>query len=168
MKITLFLAMSIDGFIAKPDDSVTWSQDDWDNYAALCSEVGNLIVGRKTFELMKDGGDFEKLSLKNLVVVSKTSTADKSFGANWVTTPKEAVLFLEKKGCDAALVGGGRKLAHSFLTENLLSEIQLDVEPVIYGAGVPLFGEIKESALLELIEARSSGSNTARLHYRVK
>ena len=93
MKITLFLAMSLDGFIAKPDDSVTWSQDVWDTYAILCSEVGNLIVGRRTFELMKTAGDLDKMTLINLVVVSKSLSGATDMGVVFVTSPKEAVSY---------------------------------------------------------------------------
>lgn len=167
MKTTLFLAMSLDGFIAKPDDSVTWSEEVWNNYGSFCSEVGNLIVGRRTFELMKTGGDFEKLTLKNLVVVSASRTSDDAGAAIFVRSPRDAVAYFEGLGATHAIVGGGRILAQSFLSENLLTEIQLDVEPQIYGAGVPLFGEIEHQTQLSLIDVKKSGVSTVRLHYRV-
>src|SRR5204862_458715 len=101
-------------------------------------------------------------------VVSKISSEDDSFGAVWAKSPKDAVDLLEKRNCGEALVGGGRTLAHAFLTENLLSEIQLDVEPTIYGSGIPLFGEIRAETPLELLESKRSGSHTVRMHYRVR
>ncbi|MEZ4753768.1 MAG: hypothetical protein R3A13_05585 [Bdellovibrionota bacterium] len=52
MKKTIFLAITIDGLIAKNNHEVTWSDDVWKNYFEYCAVAENLMVGRKTYELM--------------------------------------------------------------------------------------------------------------------
>jgi dihydrofolate reductase len=166
MKKTLFLATTIDGLIAKEDDQVTWSQDVWRNYYEYCSNVGYLMVGRRTFELMHAVGEADNINLKKFIIIS-SQTKPVGMPGDWFTSHLAAFEFLEREGCLHVVVGGGRTLANTLLSENLIDEIQLDIEPKIYGAGVPLFGKIDAEYDLKLIETFQSGANTVRVCYSV-
>lgn len=54
MKTILYMATTIDGFVAKKDDSTGFVSDvEWDSFQAEMKRVGNIIIGRRTFELME-------------------------------------------------------------------------------------------------------------------
>ena len=164
MKRVLFLATTVDGLIAKPNDEVTWSQDVWDNYFRFCAS-GSLIVGRKTYELMKRSGEFSHLTLADLIVLSSHPVQGE--GVVQCASPGDAMEYLQKRGCAQAIIGGGRMVAQSMLSAGQIDEIQLDIEPKLYGTGIPIFGDIGGEYNLKLLEVGQSGKNTVRVRYAV-
>ncbi len=166
MKTTLFLAITADGFIAKKDDDVTWSDDHWKNYFEYCKEIGNLMVGRKTYDLMLEANELDQLTLKNLVIISEKMKISDALSV-CATSPELGLDYLIDKNCEEVIIGGGQKLNNYMLSNDLIDEIQLDVEATLYGSGVPLFGQLKSEKKLKLKTVRKSGLNTVRLHYIV-
>lgn len=166
MKKTLFLAITADGLIAKEDDQVTWSEDVWKNYFKYCSDIGYLMVGRRTFDLMHQTGEYTHIQLKKFIIIS-TKPKPAGVPGEWFTSHTQAFEFLSQEGCAHVVIGGGRYLANILLAENLLDEIQLDIEPKLYGTGVQLLGKISCEHDLELIETFKSGKNTVRVLYKV-
>ena len=166
MKITALMAISADGFIAKSDDETPWSAEEFNCYNDLCSAAGNLIIGRRTYEIMKREGELDKLQLKNLVVVSKQDI-ESSDPMTVVSSPVEAVKYMKSVTAELVILGGGTKLLHSFLLESLIDELILHVEPILLGSGYPLFGELTSDCKLKLLECSQLGGNTASLHYQV-
>jgi len=167
MKTKLYLAISADGYIAKPDDDTPWSDDAWNNYHEICNSAENLIVGRRTYEMMLEAGDFKNLKLKSFVVVSRQSLNLTEEGRTSANSPKAALSQIASSGAQEAILGGGRNLNQSFFEQGLVDEIELDVEPVLLGQGIPILGELAKDVRLELLETRKTGENTVRLHYRV-
>lgn len=167
MKKTLFLAITADGLIAKDNDQVTWSEDVWKNYYEYCSKVGYLMVGRRTFELMHEVGEYKHIALKRFIIIS-SKPKPAGMPGDWFSSPRQAFEFLSRENCSHLVIGGGRLLANALLAEGCIDEIQLDIEPKLYGTGVPLFGSIKEERDLELLKTFKSGKNTVRVLYKVK
>src|SRR6185295_2320445 len=141
MKTILFLASSLDGQIARSDDSVTWSDDVWRNYFEFCSTVGVLLVGRRTYELMAASDELKKLKLRAFGVVSRTLKALPS-DVLVFETHRAALTHFERARFHQIVIGGGRELAHSLLADDLLDEIQLDIEPKLYGTGISMFKDL--------------------------
>ena len=75
---------------------------------------------------------------------------------------------MKGKGFTSALVGGGGKLNASFMKENLVDEIYLDVEPVVLGKGVKLFDDGEFEKSLELLVIKKISKDEIQLHYKVK
>ena len=167
MKTILFLACSIDGQIARSDDSVSWGDDVWRNYYEFCNEVGALLVGRRTYELMAQSPELTHLKLQTLGIVTQTLASPPSRTALF-PSHRAALQHCQAAGYQRVVIGGGTTLAHSLLEDDLLDEVQLDIEPKIYGAGIPMFRRIDQERGLELLETRKSGAHTVRVHYRIK
>ena len=53
MKVILYQAMSVNGYIAGAHDETPWSDEEWKSFSKAVSEAGNIIIGRRTYELMK-------------------------------------------------------------------------------------------------------------------
>ena len=74
---------------------------------------------------------------------------------------------LEQKGFTFAFLAGGGQLNTSFVKENLIDEIYLDVEPLVFGKGIRVFAEGDFELELELLETKKLNPNTVQLHYKV-
>jgi dihydrofolate reductase len=170
MKAILYMASTINGVIAREDDNVSFvSKVDFHEFPKHIQEIGNLVVGRRTYELMAAAGEFEKLGHLKVVVVTtnrefRTAKPDHLIAR----LPQEALLQLEHAGFSQALVAGGGGMNASFMEQNLLDEIYIDVEPWIIGKGVPLFSPGYYEAQLLLKEVKQLSENTVQLHYAVK
>ncbi|MEK7537680.1 MAG: dihydrofolate reductase family protein [Patescibacteria group bacterium] len=167
MKLTLYMAISIDGFIARDDDSTPWSETEWTAYAEFVKSKGNLIVGRRTYEMMKAAGEFERISRPFTVVLSESRSGSPDGKTMFAKTPDEAMAVLKGQGFTAAVLGGGTAANTVFLQAGLIDEIILDVEAVFFGSGKRLFDVAVPMPKLRLIENKTLGETVARIHYRV-
>lgn len=172
-KVVLYIAMSLDGYIAREDDSVDWLNDvkgdGGDNgFADFYKTVGALITGSKTYDVVLTLTDEFPYEGKPCYVTTRTPNKFQ---------PKPHVIFTDEplsvlmprikaqtKG-DVWLVGGGL-LAKDFMKEGLLDEAVIAVIPKVLGGGIPLFPEGVRPAAFELRHMESLG-DIARLHYTV-
>ncbi|WP_346894607.1 dihydrofolate reductase family protein [Clostridium sp. UBA7503] len=161
-KIVLYIAMSLDGYIARINGSVDWLSGhgkvlEVDNgYEEFYNNVDTIIMGRVTYEqvvneLSPDNWVYEG---KNCYVFTKKEyeTNEKvefisGSITNFVSNIKNQL------GRDIWLVGGG-KLIHEFVRENLVDKYVITVIPTILGDGIPLFIKENPEIKLELIETK--------------
>jgi|1048.fasta_scaffold45871_1 dihydrofolate reductase len=146
-KLVLYIATSLDGYIARPDGDINWleqvpnpNQIDH-GYQAFLEGIGALVMGRKTYEkILSFGIDWPYPGLPCLVASQSPSVLVSSPDTQVVGAGiSEAVLHwkatLEK---DIWLVGGGQLLQY-FLREKLVDELVLTLVPITLGEGIPLF-----------------------------
>jgi dihydrofolate reductase len=169
MKTILYMAMTANGLIAREDDSTPWSDAEWQAYAAKCREMGSLVIGRRTYELMREDDTFARLGNPEIVVVTRGELTDLPTGHLTAGSPTEALDLLSARGHATALVGGGTELNTAFLAQGLIDEIYLDVEPVIFSRGIPLVLPSMQFELgVTLVGHECIGSDTLQLHYVVR
>jgi dihydrofolate reductase len=163
------MAITVNGMIAKEDDDTSFVSDNsWENFDQLSRKAGNLITGRRTHEIDVAEGYFPYPDRLNIIMTNKpieNKWGEKTIFSN--KTAKEVLKLLEEKGFDTAFIAGGAKIATSFMKENLVDEIYVDVEPIAIGKGIRLFSEEEFEAKLELIEVKNLSKNEIQLHYRV-
>ena len=163
MKVVLYMAITANGYIAKENNETPWSNEEWESFSEKVKEIKNLVIGRKTFEIMKQGNEFQKIDNPFTVIVSN----QKENNSNFVDSPEQAIKLLEKKGFSKILVAGGGTLNSSFMQKGLVDEIYLDVEPFLFGKGIKLFADNDFETKLELLETKQLSKNTIQLHYRI-
>ncbi|MBI3290330.1 dihydrofolate reductase [Candidatus Microgenomates bacterium] len=167
MKVVLYMATSVNGMIAKNNDNTDWiSKEEWDSYSSTVQKAGNLIVGHRTYDILTQQPEFSELEKIKLVVVSSKSF--RTLSANHIVahSPKEALELL--KNFDQVIVAGGGILNTAFLTEKLVDDIYIDIEPIILGRGIKLFADGDIETELELVETKKISPNEIQLHYKVK
>lgn len=160
------MAISINGFIAKTDDDTSWiSKDEWDSYSAATQRAGNLIVGHKTYDILTNQPEFSEL--KDVKVVAVSHQDFKTLAPNHFVahSPKEALQMFE--GQKEVVVAGGGALDASFLSENLVDEIYIDIEPLVFGQGIPLFHGVDFERKLKLLGVKNLTEDEIQLHYQV-
>ncbi len=163
MKVVLYMAITANGYIAKKNNETPWSDEEWESFSEKVKEIKNLIIGRKTFEIMDKENEFQKIGNPFTVIVSNKEENN----SNFVNSPEQAIDLLKEKGFSKILVAGGGMLNSSFMQKGLIDEIYLDVEPFLFGKGINLFADNDFETKLELFETKQLSKNTIQLHYRI-
>ena len=167
MKTTLFLSVSIDGLIADKDGVPLFPDGAWEDWCSLVNDTGNVIAGRSSFEQLKNDDMASVLNPKHKIVLSSKDIdlADSTW--QQAKSPSEALEILKDAGVDEAIIGGGRAVAHSFMREQLVDYIVIDLQPVAFGVGTPVFGDVVGTTRLKLLESRPLNEDAIRLRYQV-
>ncbi|MBI1296179.1 dihydrofolate reductase [bacterium] len=176
MKTTVYIATSLDGFIARSNGDLDWlpgigdadTGEDY-GYQAFIDSVDVLVMGRGTYEIVCT---FEPWPYgdKRVIVLSRTlahladnlpDTVELRSG-----TPAELVEQLQAEGMKHAYIDGGKTI-QSFLNAGLLDELIITRIPVLIGTGIPLFGPLEQDVKLQHVETRSYASGMVQSTYRV-
>lgn len=170
-KLVLFIAQSLDGFIATKDDSLDWLfkvEGEGDNgYTEFFETIDTILIGKRTYDwIMKhENGQFPYKD-KSCFVFSRTRNNDtdhvKFINEDIVTFTNN---LKKEDGKNIWIVGGG-DLLHTFLKENLVDELILTIAPKIIGEGIPLFKESNYQLDLCLKGTRTF-NQFVELHYIV-
>ncbi|MCM8524873.1 MAG: dihydrofolate reductase family protein [Lentisphaeraceae bacterium] len=167
MKTTLFLSVSIDGMIADKNGIPLFPEGSWEDWCSLVNETGNVIAGRSSFEQVNNPEMGTALHPKHKIVISSRDLDLSESGWQQAKSPREALQILERAGVEEAIVGGGRAIAHAFMSESLIDHILIDLNPVAFGEGIPMFGGTIDMPQLKLLNTKSINENTLRLRYEV-
>ncbi|MFL6228306.1 MAG: dihydrofolate reductase family protein [Pyrinomonadaceae bacterium] len=171
-KVTFGGANSLDNFIAREDGAVDWLM--WsDEAASIMAEfwktIDTVVMGRKTYEVgrkLSKGNPYRGLKA---YVFSRTLKRSAHKQVEIVST--DAVEFVRElkhqPGKDICVMGGGL-LAKPLFEAGLIDEIGFNIQPVLLGAGVPLFHEMSRQIDLELIECKPFKNGCVYVSYRVK
>ncbi|MBI1881723.1 MAG: dihydrofolate reductase family protein [Chloroflexi bacterium] len=166
MKTILYMTLTANGYFAQADETHPIPKEILDNFRQFVGKTGNLINGRQTYDLMRDRIAQGGFSGIEVVIVSHSPL--QAEGVSPAASPHEALQHLDQKGFDTALVGGGAQLDSAFLSQGLVDEIYLNVEPIIVSKGIMLVTGEGFEASLQLIGAVKLSDNIIQLHYRVK
>jgi len=166
MKVILYMAITVNGMIAKKDDDTSWtSQEEWNKYSSMVRNAGNVIMGHRTYKIITKQPEFAEFKDVKVVVVSSQYFPTLSDNHIVVHSPQEALQKLEH--FDTVVVAGGSILNSAFMKANLIDEIYLDIEPIAIGNGIPLFRSEEFENKLQLLEINKITDNEIQLHYRV-
>jgi dihydrofolate reductase len=175
MKTSVFIASSLDGFIARSDGSIDWlpepepgSDEDY-GYQAFIETVDALVMGRHTYEtaLAFDAWPY----VLPVVVLSHHSITVPDRIPHPVErmegTPPGIVQRLADQGAEHLYIDGGRTIQH-FLAEGLIDRLIVTTVPVLIGDGIPLFGPLPRDVSLRLVASRSFTNGLVQSEYRVQ
>jgi dihydrofolate reductase len=167
-KVVLFIATSLDGYIANLDGTVDWLFHDADyGYTEFMGSLDAVVMGRKTWEQAKT---FEVVPFagKQVFVFSRTLPTSSDERIHKVHGEVEAVLAAIRPSLqrDLWLVGGG-ELIQQFISHHLIDEFRLFVHPIILGEGIPLFLKQSERTNLTFEGSQSFPSGLVELRYRL-
>ena len=170
MKVIMVMAVTPNGYIAKPDGDTSWEEPtSWKGFKKTSKEIGNVIIGRNTYEKVAAEDKFPLPGRLNIVVTHEK--IENKWGEDKVIftdkSPKDILEMLKKKGFKKACVAGGGINNANFIKEGLIDEILIDVEPTIFGRGIKLFADADFDFKLKLLKVKKLSANELQLHYKV-
>jgi dihydrofolate reductase len=168
-KIVYSVAMSLDGYVAGPNGEADWiTMDPEIDFAALYARFDTVLIGRKTYEQVKEMGGGEAMPGMTSIVASRTLKPEDCPGATVIGDGLgDRVRELRAaSGKDIWLFGGG-VLFRSLLDAGLVDEVGVAVMPVLLGGGVPLL-PAGDRARLRLTGNKLYKSGIVSLEYAVE
>jgi dihydrofolate reductase len=158
-KTSVFIATSLDGFIARPDGNIDWLNqanaaipDGEDcGYEAFMATVDAIVMGRNTFEQVLTFDEWPYGEMKVVVLSRKgvlvPDALRKTVSAS-MEAPELLVERLSSEGAKHLYVDGGQTI-QSFLSTGLINELTITVIPILLGQGRSLFGALKSDVILK-------------------
>jgi dihydrofolate reductase len=170
-RCSIFIAMSVDGFIAPPDGSLRWLSvvqqpgEDY-GYAQFFESIDTVVVGRKTYEvaLAFDAWPYQG---KRCIVLTHRPAAPHHGAELFDGTPEALVERLGREAANHVYVDGAAVI-QQFFAANLVDTLTLSLVPVMLGDGISLFGKSGAERSLALRESRPFTSGLTRLVYVVR
>ena len=170
-KIIVYIAVSADGFIARPDGDIAWLDRPRPkgNYgmAAFYKSIDTVLMGRKTYDVALSFGQQSYAGKKNYIF-SRSPRPSQIADLEFTDQPVGDFVkqFRSIEGKDVWLVGGGDLIA-AFLDEGLVDEFMIHVVPTFIGEGLPLVAPRHRSIELSLLKTKRYSDGIVLLHYLV-
>ena len=172
----VFMAMSLDGFIARPDGGLDWLTPYSDagedhGYDAFLAPMDGIVMGRGTFETVMT---FPEWPYEKPVVVLSRSGAGEKLPAHaagrariLALSPQALASQLAAEGWRRVYLDGGQ-LVQAFLREGLVEDLIITRVPILLGEGRPLFGSLRREIALHHEETKAFPSGLVQSRYRVR
>ena len=173
-RIKLYIATSLDGFIAREDESIDWLTKYENNpetdygYSEFYESIGTVLMGRKTYEQVLGFGDWPYGEKKAYVFTRQEEPLRREKNVEFISGDigEFARQLKENTEEDIWLVGGSQ-LIKVFLEQNLVQDLIIFVVPIILGSGIPLFDQIQKEIGLKLINTERYESGLVRMEYEI-
>lgn len=173
LKVTYYAASSVDGYIAKSDGDVSWLEEldismEDSGYESFFSTVDGLVMGRKTYEIIKSFGAWPYGDKPTWVCTC--GEVEPSEGANLQNEklPEAVVEAARDQGIKHLWLVGGGSLAASFVEKSLLTHTPISLMPIILGGGIPLFGPMGDHTHLKLKQCQSHAAGFMQIECELK
>lgn len=170
-KVILYIAISLDGYIAKPNDDLSFlsivQQDGEDyGYTDFVKSVDTVILGRKTYDwVMTQVPEFPHADKTSYII---TRTARPSIGNTNFYTGKlnDLISRLKTEQGKNIFIDGGAEIVNELLKSDLIDEFIISIIPILVGNGIKLFKDGRPELKLELVSTKQFDKGLAQLHYK--
>ncbi len=173
MKVTYYVASTLDAFIADADGGVAFLDpygdgDEDYGYGAFIASVDVLIMGRGTYRFVEEHGTWP-YDLPTIVMTANAPDTSMAESIDFTSDSPEAVVTaLSAAGHEHAWLVGGGELARSFLLAGYLHYVIVSIAPTVIGGGISLFGGAAYPLGLEFKSARGYDSGMVQIEYGVR
>jgi|APSaa5957512535_1039671.scaffolds.fasta_scaffold45083_2 dihydrofolate reductase len=185
-KFTVYIATSLDGFIARTDGRLDWLEGsdsgdrdeagvDTDDmgFGEFIESVDTLVMGRNTYEFVASSGIWAYGDTR-LVVLSTTLGADTELPEHLAgkvefvsMEPVALASKLANEGSKHVYVDGGATIQR-YLRAGLIDELILTRVPVLLGSGISLFGELDADVVLRHVSTEGFANGMVQSRYVVE
>jgi len=178
-KVTIHMVSSLDGFIAKKDNSISWfdTSDYYEkgvagqNIEEFIKTIDCYVMGARTYEhaleLSKTHG-WAYGDTPTIVVSHKTLPIERQSIEIYSGDLHKLVEERLKPTYKNVWLAGGAILVKDFIRLKLADEIRLSVLPIILGNGIPFFNHIEQEQVLHLKEVTAYKTGMVELWYEIK
>ncbi len=179
-----FMHASLDGFVTGPNGEMDWIKVDdeiFDFVTTITNKADTALYGRVTYELMEsywpNAGDQPNASKHDKehsawykqipkIVLSKTMSEEGLVNTTIISNDlEENINKIKNLLGKNILIFGSPRASHSLLSEGLVDEFWIFLNPILIGQGTPLFKDVPETTKLNLIETKTFACGVIALHY---
>lgn len=172
-KLSLFIATSLDGYIAKPNDDLSFLKtvekegEDY-GYSNFMATIDALIVGRKTYDyvLREIGSSFYDNGQRDVYVITRTQRPNVGRTAFYTGNLNELVRRLKSESGKNIYCDGGAEIINELLKDDMIDELIISVVPILLGEGTRLFKNGRPEQKLELLDVKAFETGLTQLHYK--
>lgn len=176
-KISLFMNVSLDGYVEDGAGDISGFSHDFEAFSAGDGGgVDTLLFGHKTYEQFKFWGTPQGAAMqpdvaKFITECHKVVVSHTAFEPEWqnVTVmsenPIEEIRHLKAQSGNTIMIFGSNTLCVSLIPHGLIDEFQIQVNPVVFGAGTPLFAGLSNQTTFTLKETHPFQSGAVLLTY---
>jgi dihydrofolate reductase len=171
MRASIFIGVSLDGFIARPDGALDWLDHAGNvdhGYEAFMASVDAVVMGRHTYETVLGFGAWP-FGSKPVFVLSSSHLKPPPDGAivdHLSGEPQAVVAELARRGVQHAYVDGGLTIQR-FLRAGLIQRLVISRLPVLIGQGIPLFGPFDRDIRLRHVRTEAYATGLVQTEYEV-
>lgn len=171
-KLSLFIATSLDGYIAKPNDDLSFLRlvekegEDY-GYAEFTANIDTIILGRKTYDyvLKEIGSSHYDNGERDVFVITRTSRPSTGRTTFYTGNLTELVLRLKSDKGKNIYCDGGAEIINELLQYNLIDEFIVSVIPILLGNGTRLFKDGRPEQQLQLVSSKTFDTGLTQFHY---
>lgn len=170
-KVIVFIAMSIDGFIAAQNDNLDFlsivEQEGEDyGYNEFHNSVDTVIMGRKTYDKILSFNVPFPHSNKQCYILTNNKVLQSKSVVYYSSNIETLITQLKGQPGKNIFVDGGAQIVQLLLQKQLIDELIISIIPTILGNGVMLFGSNTPQQLFTLVQTKSYTKGLVQLHYK--
>ena len=170
-KVILYIAVSVDGYIAKPNDdlsflSIVEKEGEDYGYNDFIKKIDTVIMGRKTYDwVMNQVTDFPHADKETYIVTrqNKAPIGNINFYNDDIN---DLINKLKQQKAKNIFVDGGAEIVNLFIKDNLIDEYIISIIPILLGDGIKLFNKGFQQQNLQLISSKQYEKGLVQLHYK--
>lgn len=170
----VYCAISLDGFIARPDGGIDWldlpEEDENEDYGwgEFIPQIDHIVMGRATFEKVLEFGTWPYGDTPLTVLSTTLKSVPEEMAEHEVRVasmePRALLDDLWESGCRRVYVDGGRTV-RGFLADDLIDELVLTTIPVLIGEGIALFGPVGRDLSWTHASTETFAQGLVKSHY---
>ena len=165
-KIIIFVASSLDGYIARENGDIDWLPGNTaSGYDDFIKSVDTVIMGKTTYDQVLTFGDYPYKDKKSYVF-TRNDDYPKDENTEFVHDVDKLVKDINSNSGTNIWLIGGAEMISTFLNLELVDEIILSIIPVVLSKGIPLFKNMQKEIKFELIKTTDYDA-LVELHYKV-
>lgn len=174
-KLSLFIATSLDGYIAQANDDLSFLKmvekegEDY-GYAEFTDTIDTLIIGRKTYDYVVKaiGSSHYDNGERTVYVITRSQRPSVGKTVFYTGDPGELVRRLKAEEGKNIYCDGGAEVIDALLKQDLVDEMIISIVPVLLGNGIRLFKDGRPEMPLELVQSKTFDTGLTQVHYRRK
>lgn len=174
-RIKLYIATSLDGFIARENGNIDWLTKYENNpetdygYSEFYASIGKVLMGRKTYEQVLGFGEWPYREKKSYIFTRQKEPMRRENNVEFVSEDiGEFVRQLKGNTEEDIWLVGGSQIIKVFFEENLVQDLIVFVVPIILGSGIPLFDHIGKEIGFRTGRVERYENGLVKLEYEVK
>ncbi len=174
-KVSLFIATSLDGYIAKPNDDLSFLKivekegEDY-GYSEFTENIDTLIIGRKTYDyvLKELGPSHYDNGKRDVYVITRTEKPNVGRTTFYKGNLTDLVKQLQSENGKNIYCDGGSEIINELLKNDLVDEFIISIVPVLLGNGTRLFKDGRPEQELQFVSAKTYETGLTQLYYKRK